>query len=157
MYLLPLCTLAALLTPAHCICTLQCLLLTGDPSCAPWQCVLLRWGGILSVLDLERACETALSTQVEAFWLSASSSNADSGSSGSGRNESGDASTSYGSGAGAKHGMGSRSQSSAALAQHGDAEGKPSWPARNDACFFKRQPRSNGCRCLICAGTGHCL
>lgn len=23
--------------------------------------------------------------------------------------------------------------------------------------FSQKQPRSNGCRCLICAGTGHCL
>lgn len=32
--------------------------------------VLLRWGGLLSVLDLERGSEVATSTEVEAFWLS---------------------------------------------------------------------------------------
>ena len=36
----------------------------------PKQCVLLRWGGLMSVLDLERGSELALSTEVECFWLS---------------------------------------------------------------------------------------
>ncbi|GFR46890.1 hypothetical protein Agub_g8533, partial [Astrephomene gubernaculifera] len=37
---------------------------------SPRQCVLLRWGGLLSVLDLEKGSEQALAQEVEAFWLS---------------------------------------------------------------------------------------
>ncbi|GLC73770.1 hypothetical protein PLESTF_001417100 [Pleodorina starrii] len=37
---------------------------------APRQCVLLRWGGMLSVLDLEKGSELSLATEIEAFWLS---------------------------------------------------------------------------------------
>ncbi|KXZ55895.1 hypothetical protein GPECTOR_2g1446 [Gonium pectorale] len=42
----------------------------GAMVAAPKQCVLLRWGGLLSVLDLEKGSEVALATEVEAFWLS---------------------------------------------------------------------------------------
>lgn len=134
-----------------------------DPSRAPWQCVLLRWGGIMSVLDLERACETALSADVEAFWLSASSSNS-TGSSGAEDPEGqghgqGAAGTSYG--AGARRGMGSRVASSAALAQSGDStEGgdehkhpharmvgtlrmSASWPAKGSGQLPQTLPASN--------------
>jgi hypothetical protein len=37
---------------------------------SPRQAVLLRWGGLLSVLDLEQGSEVALAAEVEAFWLS---------------------------------------------------------------------------------------
>lgn len=36
----------------------------------PRECVLLRWGGLMSVLDMEKGSEIALSTEIEAFWLS---------------------------------------------------------------------------------------
>jgi hypothetical protein len=36
----------------------------------PRQCVLLRWGGLMSVLDMERGSELQLSRDVESFWLS---------------------------------------------------------------------------------------
>lgn len=42
----------------------------GAGAPVPRQCVLLRWGGLLSALDLEKGSEVALSTDVEAFWLS---------------------------------------------------------------------------------------
>ncbi len=42
----------------------------GRASASPRQCVLLRWGGLLSVLDLEQGCEVPLAQEVEAFWLS---------------------------------------------------------------------------------------
>ncbi|KAL6757945.1 hypothetical protein V8C86DRAFT_1595659 [Haematococcus lacustris] len=40
----------------------------GGP--APHQCVLLRWGGLLSVLDLERGAEVPLAADMECFWIS---------------------------------------------------------------------------------------
>lgn len=33
-------------------------------SVTPWQCVLLRWGGLMSVLDLARGSEVQLSSEV---------------------------------------------------------------------------------------------
>ncbi len=39
-------------------------------SSRPRQCVLLRWGGVMSVLDMERGSELQLSRDVESFWLS---------------------------------------------------------------------------------------
>jgi hypothetical protein len=38
---------------------------------APEHCVLLRWGGQLSLLDLVKGSELLLAVDVEAFWLSA--------------------------------------------------------------------------------------
>ncbi|GIL70747.1 hypothetical protein Vretifemale_1461 [Volvox reticuliferus] len=43
---------------------------TALAAAAPRQCVLLRWGGMISVLDLEKGSELALATEIEAFWLS---------------------------------------------------------------------------------------
>ncbi|KAI8463229.1 MAG: hypothetical protein J3K34DRAFT_462531 [Monoraphidium minutum] len=37
---------------------------------APQHAVLLRWGGALSVLDLDRGSELLLSNEIECFWLS---------------------------------------------------------------------------------------
>lgn len=37
---------------------------------SPQRCVLLRWGGLMSVLDLAKGSEMALSADVECFWLS---------------------------------------------------------------------------------------
>lgn len=37
---------------------------------APHQCVLLRWGGLMSVLDMERGAEIPLASEIEVFWLS---------------------------------------------------------------------------------------
>ncbi|GAX78137.1 hypothetical protein CEUSTIGMA_g5579.t1 [Chlamydomonas eustigma] len=42
----------------------------SEVSAAPRQCLLLRSGGIISVLDLEKGSEVVLSTDVESFWLS---------------------------------------------------------------------------------------
>lgn len=36
----------------------------------PSQCVILRWGGVLAVLDLEEGVESLLTTDVECCWLS---------------------------------------------------------------------------------------
>lgn len=39
-------------------------------STVPKRCVVLRWGGVLTVLDLEEGVETVLTSDVECFWLS---------------------------------------------------------------------------------------
>eukprot|EP00210_Caulerpa_lentillifera_P000400 g390.t1 len=42
----------------------------GSLTQAPDQCVLLRWGGIMTLLDLGRGVEQVLANEIECFWLS---------------------------------------------------------------------------------------
>ena len=36
----------------------------------PDQCVVLRWGGVMTLLDMEKGVEQFLASEVECFWLS---------------------------------------------------------------------------------------
>lgn len=42
----------------------------GSLTQAPDHCVLLRWGGIMTLLDLGRGVEQVLANEIECFWLS---------------------------------------------------------------------------------------
>uniref|UniRef100_A0A383V6J0 RIC1 C-terminal alpha solenoid region domain-containing protein n=1 Tax=Tetradesmus obliquus TaxID=3088 RepID=A0A383V6J0_TETOB len=43
---------------------------SSSASASPCHAVLLRWGGLMSVLDLARGAELVLADEVESFWLS---------------------------------------------------------------------------------------